>query len=53
MPQLSASPNLISFLQAMPERRKRRGVLYPQWLLLLMAILHIDYFAEGLRLQWL
>ena len=41
MPQLSASPDLISFLQALPERRKRRGVRYPQWLLLLMAILGI------------
>ena len=41
MPQLSASPDLISFLQALPERRKRRGVRYPQRLLLLMAILGI------------
>jgi hypothetical protein len=41
LPQLSASPDLISFLQALPERRKRRGVRYPQWLLLLMAILGI------------
>ena len=41
MPQLSASPNLIAFLHALPERRKRRGVRYPQWLLLLMAILGI------------
>jgi len=41
LPQLSASPNLIAFLQALPERRKHRGVRYPQWLLLLMAILGI------------
>lgn len=41
MPQHSASPDLIAFLQALPERRQRRGVRYPQWLLLLMAILGI------------
>jgi len=39
--QLAASPDLIAFLQALPEGRKRRGVRYPQWLLLLMAILGI------------
>jgi hypothetical protein len=39
--QSSASPDLIAFLQTLPERRKRRGVRYPQWLLLLMAILGI------------
>ena len=33
--------DLIAFLQALPEGRKRRGVRYPQWLLLLMAILGI------------
>ncbi|MCP9841965.1 transposase family protein [Synechococcus sp. J7-Johnson] len=37
-----ASPSdLIGFLQSLPEGRKRRGVRYPQWLLLLMAILGI------------
>ena len=36
-----ASADLIAFLQALPEGRKRRGVRYPQWLLLLMAILGI------------
>jgi hypothetical protein len=36
-----ASTDLIAFLQALPEGRKRRGVRYPQWLLLLMAILCI------------
>ncbi|MGL6133494.1 MAG: ISAs1 family transposase [Prochlorococcaceae cyanobacterium] len=41
MAPLSASPDLIAFLQALPEGRKRRGVRYPQWLLLLMAILGI------------
>jgi len=35
----AASADLIAFLQALPEGRKRRGVRYPQWLLLLMAIL--------------
>lgn len=35
------SADLIAFLQALPEGRKRRGVRYPQWLLLLMAILGI------------
>ncbi|MFM7547704.1 MAG: ISAs1 family transposase [Cyanobacteriota bacterium] len=37
-----ASPaDLIGFLQSLPEGRKRRGVRYPQWLLLLLAILGI------------
>ena len=37
-----ASPSdLIGFLQSLPEGRKRRGVRYPQWLVLLMAILEI------------
>jgi cytochrome c oxidase assembly factor CtaG len=34
----AATADLIAFLQALPERRKRRGVRYPQWLLLFMAI---------------
>jgi hypothetical protein len=37
----AASADLIAFLQALPEGRKRRGVRYPQWLLLLKAILGI------------
>lgn len=41
MAPLSASADLVAFLQALPEGRKRRGVRYPQWLLLLMAILVI------------
>ena len=41
MAQSSASADLIAFLQALPEGRKRRGVRYLQWLLLLMAILGI------------
>jgi hypothetical protein len=36
-----ANTDLVAFLQALPEGRKRRGVRYPQWLLLLMAILGI------------
>ncbi|PZU99050.1 MAG: hypothetical protein DCF24_09860 [Cyanobium sp.] len=39
--QPSASADLIAILQALPEGRKRRGVRYPQWLLLLLAILGI------------
>jgi hypothetical protein len=31
----------LAFVQALPEARKRRGVRYPKWLLLLMAILGI------------
>ena len=41
MLQPSSRPDLIAFLQALPEGRQRRGVRYPQWLLLLMAILGI------------
>ena len=41
MSPLSPSPDLIAFLQPLPEGRQRRGVRYPQWLLLLMAILGI------------
>jgi hypothetical protein len=37
----AATADLIAFLQALPEGRMRRGVRYPQWLLLLMAILGI------------
>ncbi len=40
-PPSFASADLIAFLQALPEGRKRRGVRYPQWLLLLIAILGI------------
>lgn len=41
MPQAAPSSDLITLLQSLPEGRKRRGVRYPQWLLLLMAILGI------------
>jgi len=37
----AATADLIVFLQALPEGRKRRGVRYPQCLLLLIAILGI------------
>jgi hypothetical protein len=32
---------LISFLRAIPDGRYRRGVRYPQWFLLLVAVLGI------------
>ncbi len=41
MAQPVANADLIAFLQALPEGRKRLGVRYSQWLLLLMAILGI------------
>jgi hypothetical protein len=37
----SADADLISFLQAVPDGRYRRGVRYPQWYVLLMAVLGI------------
>lgn len=51
MAQSVARAHLISFLQALPEGRKCRGVHAPQWQLLLMANLGIHSFAEGLHLQ--
>ena len=33
--------DLISFLKAIPDSRYRRGVRYPQWFLLLVAVLGI------------
>ena len=38
---LSAPDGLISFLKAIPDCRYRRGVRYPQWCLLLVAVLGI------------
>ena len=38
---LRAPDDLISFLQAIPDGRYRRGVRYPQWFLLLVAALGI------------
>jgi type VI protein secretion system component VasF len=34
-----APADLISFLKAIPDGRYRRGVRYPQWFLLLVAVL--------------
>ena len=41
----SVADDLISFLKAIPDGRYRRGVRYPQWFLLLVAVLGIlsDY----------
>jgi hypothetical protein len=36
-----AADDLISFLKAIPDGRYRRGVRYPQWFLLLVAVLGI------------
>jgi hypothetical protein len=38
---LGAPDDLISFLKAIPDGRYRRGVRYPQWFLLLVAVLGI------------
>ncbi len=38
---LSAPDDLISFLKAIPDGRYRRGVRYPHWFLLLVAVLGI------------
>ena len=37
----STPADLISFLKAIPDSRYRRGVRYPQWFLLLVAVLGI------------
>ena len=37
----SAPNDLISFLKAIPDGRFRRGVRYPQWFLLVVAVLGI------------
>ncbi|MFM7238640.1 MAG: ISAs1 family transposase [Cyanobium sp.] len=37
----TAPGDLISFLKAIPDSRDRRGVRYPQWFLLLVAVLGI------------
>ena len=39
--EFSADAELISFLQAIPDGRYWRGVRYPQWYLLLVAVLGI------------
>jgi hypothetical protein len=38
-----AADDLISFLKAIPDGRYRRGVRYPQWFLLLVAMLGLDF----------
>jgi hypothetical protein len=37
----AAATDLISFLKALPDCRMRRGIRYPQWWMLLVAILAI------------
>jgi hypothetical protein len=37
----NADADLITFLKAIPDGRYRRGVRYPQWYLLLVAVLGI------------
>jgi hypothetical protein len=37
----ATASDLISFLKALPDSRKRRGIRYPQWWMLLVAILAI------------
>ena len=44
-----ASADLISYLQAIPEGRMRRGVRFPQWFLLLVAVLGILSGSQSLR----
>ena len=44
-----ASAVLISFLRTIPEGRKRRGVRFPQWFLLLVAVLGILSGRQSLR----
>ena len=39
-------PDLISFLKAIPYGRYRRGVRYPQWFLLLVAVLGTERDPE-------
>jgi hypothetical protein len=46
---VNASADLISFLQAIPDRRMRRGVRFPQWFLLLVAVLGILSGCQSLR----
>jgi hypothetical protein len=37
----AAASDLISFLKALPDCQMRRGIRYPQWWMLLVAILAI------------
>ena len=43
----AAATDLISLLKALPDCRLRRGIRYPQWWMLLVAILAINRFAQG------
>jgi hypothetical protein len=43
----SADADLITFLKAIPDGRYRRGVRYPQWYLLLVAVLGILAAPRG------
>jgi hypothetical protein len=45
----TAPADLISFLQAIPDGRMRRGVRFPQWFLLLVAVLGILSGCQSLR----
>jgi hypothetical protein len=45
----NASADLISFLKALPDGRMRRGVRFPQWFLLLVAVLGILSRCQSLR----
>jgi hypothetical protein len=44
---LASATDLISFLNALRDCRLRRGIRYPQWWMLLVAILAINRFAQG------
>ena len=46
---VNSSVDLISFLKAIPEARMRRGVSFPQWHLLLVAVLVIMSGCQSLR----
>ena len=45
--QLDAAADLITLLQALPSCRMRRGVRYPQWWMLLVAILLAILSGQG------
>jgi hypothetical protein len=53
LPFLSAEPaatgDLIRFLKALPDCRMRRGIRFPQWWMLLVAILAILSNEGSLR----
>ena len=52
MPETASAPtdlDLISFLQAIPDARMRRGVRIPAWYLLLVAVLGILSRCQSLR----